>query len=81
MKDSGRDNFLYVARTSIESVWNVGKKRGWWKGGRNGEVALFVGSLAVLNVVYIKDREAIRSGFTKRLIGGLKSECEDENEG
>lgn len=89
-KDAGRGNFLYSARLSIDSTWKVGVKRGWWKGVKGGDVWLFVASLAVLNMVYTKDSDAIRGNLYKRLIAGLRGESppprklehkkEDENQ-
>jgi hypothetical protein len=49
---SGHANALYAARTSVDSLWKVGVKRRWWQGVKNGDVLLFVASLAVVNVVY-----------------------------
>jgi hypothetical protein len=72
-KDAGRGNFLYSMRTSIDSTWKVGVKRGWWKGVKGGDVWLFVAALAALNVVYTKDVEAVRGGVA-RVIAGLRGE-------
>jgi hypothetical protein len=73
-KDSGRGNFLYSARLSLDSGWKVGIKRGWWKGVRGGDVWLFVAALAVVNVVYTKDAEAVPGGIMRRVVAGLRGE-------
>ncbi len=45
-------NSLYATRMSVDSLWKVGVKHGWWKGIRGGDVMLFVAGLALLNIVY-----------------------------
>ena len=70
----GRGNFLYSARMSIDSFWKVGRKRGWWRGGRGGDVWVFVVGLAVLNCVYEKDRSAVRGGGARMGVGWLRGE-------
>ena len=57
-----RDNFMYTLRLSIDSTYKVGKKRGWWKGIRNGDVLLFVLSLAMVNYVYEGQPSAVQGG-------------------
>lgn len=58
----------------MESAWKVGVKRGLWKGFKGGDVWLFVVSLAIVNMVYTKDREAVRSGLFRRAVAGLRGE-------
>ena len=65
-RESGKSQFLYVTRLSIDSFWKVGIKRRWWREGRNGDVWVFVASLMVLNVVYEIRPEAVRSGLFRR---------------
>ena len=45
-------NSLYATRVSVDSLWKVGVKHGWWKGIRGGDVVLFVAGLALLNIAY-----------------------------
>jgi hypothetical protein len=73
-KDAGRGNFLYCARLSVESAWKVGAKRRWWKGVRGGDLWLFVAAMAVVNVAFTKDREAVRSRLVRRAFAGLRGE-------
>ena len=73
-RKNGRGNFLYSARMSIDSFWKVGKKRGWWKGFRGGDVWVFVFGLGVLNAVYEVDREAVRGGGVRMGVGWLRGE-------
>jgi len=49
---AGHMTTLYTARTSVDSLWKVGVKHGWWKGIRGGDVWLFVAALGLINVVY-----------------------------
>lgn len=52
MTPSGYANSLYAARTSVDSLWKVGVKHGWWRPIKAGDVWLFVVALAVYNIVY-----------------------------
>lgn len=61
-RKGGYGHFLYSLRLSVDSAWKVGVKRGWWKGVRGGDVALFVVGLAVVNVVYEKRRGVVGGG-------------------
>ena len=54
---SGHANAMYVARTSVDSVWKVGVKKRWWRPVKAGDVWLFVAAVAVYNVVYDISRE------------------------
>ena len=66
-RDGGRARVMYSVRTSIDSFWKVGKKRGWWRAVKGGDVAVFVVGLALMNVVYDRRREAVDSGMGKGL--------------
>ncbi|EXJ80746.1 hypothetical protein A1O3_07030 [Capronia epimyces CBS 606.96] len=74
---AGHMNALYAARTSVNSLWKVGVKHGWWRGIRGGDVWLFVASLALVNVVYDlgKNTAATQDGALK-LIKVLRGEVE-----
>jgi hypothetical protein len=74
VRKQARAEFMNSARSSLDSLWKVGKKRGWWRGVRGGEVWLFVGSLMVINAVYERDNRAIRSGFVRRGLSSLRGE-------
>ena len=62
------------ARSSLDSLWKVGRKRGWWRGVRGGDVWLFVASLMVINAVFERDQRAVRSGFVRRSLSSLRGE-------
>lgn len=49
-------------------------KRGLWKGFKGGDVWLFVVSLAIVNMVYTKDAEAVKGGLFRRAVAGLRGE-------
>ncbi|KAH8665891.1 hypothetical protein BGZ60DRAFT_565010 [Tricladium varicosporioides] len=74
VRRNARGEFLYSARTSLDSLWKVGRKRGWWRGIRGGDVWLFVVSLMVINVVYERDARAIKSGVVRRGFSSLRGE-------
>jgi hypothetical protein len=54
---AGHMTTLYTARTSVDSLWKVGVKHGWWKGIRGGDVWLFVAALGLINAVYDLGRD------------------------
>ncbi|KAL9076115.1 MAG: hypothetical protein Q9161_001162 [Pseudevernia consocians] len=68
----GHGHFLYSIRLSIDSLWKVGKKRGWWKGVQGGDVMLFVAGLGVVNVVFENHKECM--GGAGKGIGWLRGE-------
>ena len=72
-RQGGRGQVMYSMRMSIDSFWKVGRKRGWWKGIQGGDVALFVTSLALMNVVYEKRRGAVDKSVGRGL-GWLRGE-------
>ncbi|KAK4542615.1 hypothetical protein LTR36_006663 [Oleoguttula mirabilis] len=69
-----RSNFLYASRVSIDSLYKVGKKRGWWRGVKNGDVMVFVASLALLNVVYEARPGAVEAGAVRKGVSMLRGE-------
>lgn len=73
-RKGGRSNFLYTARMSIDSLWKVGVKRRWWKGVKNGDVLLFVVSLATVNALYEVSPRAVNSGVARKGLGVLRGE-------
>ena len=64
---------MYSVRNSLDSFWKVGKKRGWWRGVQGGDVLLFTISLAVMNVVYERRKQAVDQGIGKGL-GWMRGE-------
>ncbi|KAI9723072.1 MAG: hypothetical protein M1828_004320 [Chrysothrix sp. TS-e1954] len=73
-RKDGRGQFLYSARMSLDSLWKVGRKRGWWKGVRGGDVVLFAASLALVNMVYEREPRAVDSGLLRKTLGSLRGE-------
>jgi hypothetical protein len=73
-RKKGRTNFTYTLRMSIDSLWRVGVKRGWWRGIKNGDVLLFVLSLATVNVLYEISPRTVNSGVARKGLGVLRGE-------
>lgn len=69
-----RSNFLFSARQSIDSFYKVGKKRGWWRGVRQGDVLLFVASLALLNVIYEAHPAAVSGPMIRKALNSFRGE-------
>jgi len=65
---------MYSARASLDSLWKVGRKRGWWKGIKGGDVLVFAASLAVVGAVYERDRKAIAGGMIRRGVRVLRGD-------
>lgn len=70
----GRSDFMYSARASVDSLWKVGKKKGWWRGVRNGDVLVFTLSLMVIGGVYERDPAAVNSGVLRKALGVVRGE-------
>lgn len=73
-RNGERGNFLYSLRLSIDSLWKVGRKRGWWKGVKNGDVLVFVASLALLNVVYEGRPSAVKGAAVRKAMGVVRGD-------
>ncbi|KAL8981279.1 MAG: hypothetical protein Q9205_003890 [Flavoplaca limonia] len=73
-RKGGRSNFLYSVRLSIDSSWKVGKKRGWWKGIKGGDLGVFVAGLMVINMIYERDAMAVQGGMVRKGLGFLRGE-------
>lgn len=73
-RGSGRSGFLYSARMSIDSLWKVGQKKGWWRGVRNGDVLLFTACIALTNVLYERDPKSVNSGVVRKALGVFRGE-------
>lgn len=65
---------MYSARLSLDSFYKVGKKRGWWRGFRNGDVLLFTASLALLNYVYQVKPDAVQGAAVRKAMGVMRGE-------
>ncbi|KAL8715117.1 MAG: hypothetical protein Q9220_001074 [cf. Caloplaca sp. 1 TL-2023] len=73
-RKGGRSNFLYSVRLSADSTWQVGKKRGWWKGVKGGDLAVFVAGLGVIGAVFERDRAAVQGSLVRKGMGFLRGE-------
>lgn len=69
-----RANGLYSARMSVDSLWKVGRKRGWWTGVKGGDLWVLVAGMAVVGAVYERDPAAVTDGVTRRVVGGMRGE-------
>lgn len=69
-----RDTFMYSLRLSIDSLYKVGKKKGWWKGLKNGDVLVFVASLALVDVAYQARPGAVKGALIRKAVSSLRGE-------
>lgn len=68
---SGHVNTMYAARCSVDSFWQVGVKRGWWKGIRGGDVLLFTAAWTLIGVVSESEGDATADKTQARFIHKL----------
>lgn len=73
-RKSGRSNFMYSARLSIDSLWKVGVKHEWWRGVKNGDVLVLVMSLSLVNTIYELNPKAVSGGIMRKGLGMLRGE-------
>lgn len=73
-RKTGRANFLFSTRLSLDSIWQVGVKRGWWKSVKNGDVLLFVASLMAMQTIYEVDPKAINSPVVRKVLSLLRGD-------
>lgn len=62
------------ARYSLASLWKVGVKRGWWKGVANGDLLVFVTSLALIQGIYEVNPKAVTGGVIRKSLGMLRGD-------
>lgn len=67
-RKGGKANALYAARLSALSAWQVGKKRGAWRGTPGGDLAIVVLGLAILNGVIVRDRSRKENSVNSRVV-------------
>jgi len=73
-RKSGRSDFLYSARLSLDSLWKVGVKHGWWKSVRGGDVYLFVGSLMVIQALYEVNTKSVSGAAVRKGLSWVNGE-------
>lgn len=73
---AGRGNSLYATRVSVDSLWKVGVKHGWWKGVKGGDVVVFVLGLALTHAVYELQDKAVEDKGMKTILRLLRGDAE-----
>jgi hypothetical protein len=73
---AGRANSLYAARVSVDSLWKVGVKHGWWKGFHGGDVVVFVAGLALMNAIYELQDKACEDKAMQLMLKALRGDME-----
>jgi hypothetical protein len=63
-----------TGKSSLDSLWKVGRKRGWWNGVRGGDVWVFVASLMVVNSVFERSPKSVRSRLVRKSLNSLRGE-------
>lgn len=71
---NNRSLFLYFFRAAVDSAWKTGVKRGLWKGGRVGELSLFVVSWAAIGFILEARPEAIEGGGLRKGLVWLRGD-------
>lgn len=73
---TGHENAMYTTRLSLDSFWKVGKKKGWWRGVKGGDVGLFVVALATLSILFDSQRAVFAKDRSMTLIRLLRGDIE-----
>lgn len=68
----GRGNFLYSLRLGIISAWKVLVKRGLIKGLKNGDVYLFICSLAIINSLFDMEAHSVTGSAARRVLSSVR---------
>lgn len=71
---SSRSVFMYFFRAGVDSAWKTGVKRGLWKGGRGGEVWLFVLSWAVIGSILEAHPAAVQGPGIRKSLAWLRGD-------
>lgn len=71
---NSRSVFLYFFRAALDSAWKSGRKRGLWKGGRGGEVWLFVLSWAVIGSILEANPTAVQGSGIRKYLSWLRGD-------
>lgn len=58
----------------MDSLWKVGVKRGWWKGWKNGDVFVFIASLALIQSIYETNPKAVSGGVVRKSLSMLRGD-------
>lgn len=75
---TARATGLYTVRTSLDSLWKVGQKRGWWKGIKGGDLWILIAGMALLGGIHERDPDAIRAGWVRRGLSVMRGEGSSE---
>ena len=82
-REHGRSHFLYGFRTSMESLWKLGVKKGYWRPGKTGDVWLAICGLMFLNIIHDHNVDAVSSTIFRRGLvlgrGELKGSSETDS--
>ncbi|MCJ1310790.1 hypothetical protein MMC25_004457 [Agyrium rufum] len=79
-RKNSRGNVMYSVRASLESVWKVGVKHGWWKSGKNLDLWILMMGMMLLNVIYESNPEAVSSGILKKGLALMRGDHSKEKE-
>lgn len=52
----------------------MGKKRGWWRGVKGGDLVVLVLGMAIMGGLFETDEGAISDGMLRRLVKGLRGD-------
>lgn len=74
VRGDARAEILYSTRAAVESWWKIGKRRGWWKGIKGGDVAVFVLGLAILNASFERNRSHMDASLVAKALRSLRGE-------
>ncbi|KAG5301730.1 hypothetical protein I7I48_01839 [Histoplasma ohiense] len=72
--NGNRSMFLYFFRIAVDSAWKVGTKRGVWRGGKGGDLFVFVASWALIGVLLEKNPGAVDGAGLRKIFAWLRGD-------
>jgi hypothetical protein len=71
---NSRSTFLWIFRAAVDSAYKTGVKRGLWKGGKSGELLLFVASWALMGSILEANPAAVQGGGLRKGLAWLRGD-------
>ena len=74
MRRGDRGHLLYATRLSLDSLVKLGKKHGWWRWSKHGDVLLFTSSLVLLDVIFEAHPASVRGAMVRKAVSSCRNE-------
>ncbi|KAJ5542297.1 hypothetical protein N7535_004717 [Penicillium sp. DV-2018c] len=71
---NSRSTFLWIFRAAVDSAYKTGVKRGLWKGGKSGELVLFVAAWALTGSILEANPSAVQGRGLRKGLAWLRGD-------